>query len=73
MTSLDFLYIVLSIFVIVIWTLSVIFLYKAIKILNVLIELVEIYERFREIFDLYKMMPSYVLKTLKELIFNKKD
>lgn len=73
MTSLDFLYIVLSIFVIVIWTLSAIFLYKAIKILNVLIELVEIYERFREIFDLYKMIPSYVLKTLKELIFNKKD
>lgn len=73
MAPLDILYIVLSVFITVIGTLLAIFLYKAIKILNVLMEIVEIYEKIRELFSLYKLIPDIIINTIKNIIFSKKD
>jgi len=73
MTPLDILYIVLSVFIIVIGSLLAIFLYKAIRILNVLMEIVEIYEKMKELFWIYKIIPDIIIKTIKKIILSKKD
>lgn len=69
---LEVLYIVLILFTTIIWTLLSIVLYKLIKVLNVLMEIVEIYNKFRQIFLLYAQIPDLILDYVKDKIFGKK-
>lgn len=69
---LEILYIALTFFTIIIWTLLSIVLYKLIKILNVFMEIVKIYNKFRKIFLLYTQIPDLILDYIKEKIFRKK-
>lgn len=67
LTILEMLYIVLMLFTAIIWTLLSIVLYKLIKILNVASEMVEVYNKIRDIFLLYSQIPDLILNYVKEL------
>lgn len=71
-TILDTLYIVLILFTTIIWTLLSIVLYKLIKVLNVAMEIVEIYNKAKQVFMLYSQIPDLILDYVKDLIFWKK-
>ena len=65
LTSLDILYITLSIFTWVIWTLLAIVLFKVIKILRPIEEIVWYYNTFKSYLSAYRQIPLII----KEYIF----
>lgn len=71
LSILEILYIFLIFFTVIIWTLLSIVLYKLIKVLNVFIEVVDLYNKFRQIFLLYSQIPDLILNYVKEKIFSK--
>ncbi|MGE4443765.1 MAG: hypothetical protein AB7E37_02085 [Candidatus Altimarinota bacterium] len=73
METLDILYITLTFFTIVIGTLFSIVLYKLIKVLNVLMEIIEIYNKAKQVMALYAQIPDIIFDYLKGMLFSKKD
>lgn len=73
METLDILYITLTFFTIVIGTLFSIVLYKLIKVLNVLMEIIEIYNKAKQVMALYSQIPDIVFDYFKWMLFWKKD
>ncbi len=73
METLDILYITLTFFTIVIGTLFSIVLYKLIKVLNVLMEIIEIYNKAKQVMALYAQIPDIIFDYLKWMLFSKKD
>lgn len=71
LTILDILYTVLIIFTVLVWTLFSIVLFKLIKVLNVIMEIVSVYDKFKTIFWIYSKIPNLLLEKIKN-IFTKK-
>lgn len=72
MEIIEILYITLAFFTFIIGTLLSIVLYKLIKILNVAMEIVEIYNKAKQVMMLYSQIPDIIFHSLKEMIFGKK-
>lgn len=72
MEIIEILYITLTLFTFIIGTLLSIVLYKLIKILNVAMEIVEIYNKAKHIMMLYSQIPDIIFDSFKEIIFGKK-
>lgn len=66
LTVLEVLYIFLIAFVAVIWTLLSIVLYKVIKILGPITEMVETYDKVKNIIDLYASIPNIIVDWIKD-------
>lgn len=67
------LYIVLIFFTTIVWTLLSIVLYKLLKVLNTLTEIVELYNTVKSVLWLYSQIPEMLFWFLKDFIlWNKK-
>jgi hypothetical protein len=64
-TPLNFLYISLSIFTIVIWTLLSIILVKVIRLMRVAEEIVWYYENIKQILSVYSQIPLIIKEKIK--------
>lgn len=73
MEVLDILYITLTIFTILIGTLFSIVLYKLIKVLDTLMEIVEVYNKVKQILAIYSQIPDAIFEYFKDLVFRKKN
>lgn len=72
-TPLNFLYIALTIFTVVIWTLLSIILVKAIKILKVAEEIIWYYENIKQIISIYTQIPSIIKDKIKAFFIKNKN
>lgn len=72
LTILEILYIVLIIFSSIIGTLLVLILVKVLKILWPITELVDIYNKIKNIFKMYASIPDMIKEKVKESIKSKK-
>lgn len=73
LTTLDILYIVLSIFTWVIWTLLAIVLIRVIRILWPILEIISYYDKFKQYLSAYKQIPNMVKDKIFEIIKSKKQ
>ena len=72
-TLLETLYIVVIFFTTLVWTLLSIVLFKLLKVLNTLTEIVELYNNVKSILWLYSQIPEMIFWFLKDFIlWNKK-
>lgn len=69
MSLLEILYLVLIIFTSVVWILLSILLYKLLKIVNVLTEMVELYTNIKNVIMVYSNLPQLILWYLKDIVF----
>ncbi len=72
LTILDILYIVLITFWSIIWTLLVLVLIRVYKILWPMIEMLELYNKMKSIFQAYANIPEIIKNKVSETL-NKKD
>ena len=70
LTTLDILYIVLSLFTVIVWTLLTIILFKVIKILNPVLEIVDYYNQFKSYLASYKVIPAVIKEKVFEIIWS---
>lgn len=73
LTILEILYIVLIIFTSIIWTLLTIVLVKVLKILWPVMEVVELYNKIKNILKAYANIPDIIKNKVSETLKNKKD
>lgn len=73
LNSLDILYITLSIFVAIIWTLLSIVLFRLIKILWPVMEIVWYYNKLKEYLAMYAQIPSLIKEKIFELFSRSND
>ena len=73
LTILEILYIVLIMFSSIIWTLLVLVLMRALKILWPVIEVVELYNKIKKVFKAYSNIPDIIKEKAKDIMKNKKD
>lgn len=71
LTTLDLLYISLTMFTVILWTLLTIVLIRVIKILGPVMEIVWFYNKIKEIFSAYSQIPDMVKDKVKEVLWNK--
>ena len=72
LTILDILYLVLIVFSTIIWTLLIIVLIRIYKILWPMVEILEIYNKIKSIFQAYANIPETIKNKVSETL-NKKD
>lgn len=72
LTILDILYLVLIVFSAIIWTLLIIVLIRIYKILWPMVEILEIYNKIKSIFQAYANIPETIKNKVSETL-NKKD
>lgn len=72
LSILEVLYIVLILFTTIVWTLLSIVLYKLIRVLNTLEEIVTIYDNIKSILMLYSQIPDMIFGYVKDLLLWKK-
>ncbi len=70
LTTLDILYIVLSLFTVIIWTLISIVLFKFIKILKPVLEIVNYYDTFKIYLEWYKSIPAIIKEKMFDIIWD---
>ncbi len=70
LTTLDILYIVLSIFTAIIGTLLAIVLFRVIKILTPVLEIVDYYNQFKSYIASYKAIPGIIKEKIFDIIWN---
>lgn len=68
LTTLDLLYIVLIFFTTIIWTLLTIVLLRLLKILNVAVEIANIYIKIKQIVSVYSHIPTLVKEKVMGII-----
>jgi len=68
LTILELLYIVLALFVAVIGTLLTIILVRVIKILGPIMEIVNLYNKVKQILELYASIPQTIVDWVKDSI-----
>lgn len=73
LTILEVLYIVLIIFTSIIWTLLTIVLVRVLKILWPITEVVQIYEKVKNIFKAYANIPDILKEKVKDIVKKKND
>ena len=69
LTSLDILYITLSIFTAVVWTLLSIVLFRVIKVLWPVLEILEYYKQFKSYLSAYSQIPAMVKDKVFEIVW----
>lgn len=72
LTTLDFLYIVLSIFVTIIWVLLTVALMRLVKILWVVQEITDYYYTVKKYMSMYSKIPHIIKDKVFEIIGKKK-
>lgn len=72
MELLDILYIVLIIFTVIIWSLLSIVLYRILKILDIMMEILAIYNKVKAIAHMYWQIPEFAVEYIKNKIFWRK-
>lgn len=72
LTTLDILYIVLSLFTSIIWVLLTIVLIRLIKILWVVVEITNYYNIFKNYLSMYAKIPEMIKEKVFEIIWKKK-
>lgn len=73
LTILELLYIVLIIFTSIIWTLLTLVLIRVLKVLWVVMEMVAIYNKIKQILSVYSHIPEIVKEKVSEIISSKKE
>ena len=68
----DMLYIVLIVFTSIIWTLLTIALLKLIKVLNMATEIVDFYNKIKEMLSAYKKIPDIFKEKVSDIIKKQK-
>jgi len=68
LTTLDILYIVLSLFTVIIWTLLTIVLLRVIKILTPVLEMVDYYNMVKSYLSSYKAIPGIIKEKVFDII-----
>ena len=72
LTILEILYLVLIIFWSIIWTLLILVLVRVLKILWPIVEMLELYNKIKSIFQAYANIPDMIKEKFSETM-NKKD
>lgn len=72
LTILEILYIVLIVFWSIIWTLLILVLVRVLKILWPVMEMVEFYNKIKQIISAYASIPDMIKKKVSDTL-NKKD
>lgn len=73
LTTLDLLYISLSMFTVIIGTLITIVLIRVIKILGPVVEIVWFYNKIKQILSAYSQIPDMIKEKVKETMKGKKE
>ena len=73
LTTLDILYITLSIFTAVVGTLLAVVLFRVIKILGPVMEIVEYYEKLKEYLAMYAQIPAMIKEKIFEIFSSSDD
>ena len=73
LTTLDILYIVLSIFTVIVWTLLSIVLFRIIKVLWPVMEIITYYKKVKKYLSIYKQIPNMVKKKIFDLLWKNSD
>lgn len=73
LTTLEILHIVLIIFTSIIWTLLTLVLIRVLRILWPINELVDVYNKIKNVFKVYASIPDMIKEKIKESIKGKKD
>lgn len=69
LSTLDILYIVLSIFTSIVWTLLIVALYRLIKILWVVNELMTYVQKVNNMLSMWEQIPNIILEKIKQIIW----
>jgi len=69
LSTLDILYIVLSIFTSIVWTLLIVALYRLIKILWVVNELMTYVQKVNNMLSMWEQIPNIILEKIKSIIW----
>ncbi len=72
LTSLDLLYIVLMFFTTIIWTLLVLVLFRILKILWPIIEMVNLYKKIKQLLSIYAQIPEMIKEKIMGIINKEK-
>ncbi len=67
MEIIEILYIVLIFFTIIIWSLTSILLYKLLKIVSVITEIVEVYNEIKQVISFYNQIPKVFFESIKKI------
>ncbi len=73
LTILEILYLVLIVFSSIIWTLLIIVLMRVLKILWPVMEIVEFYNKIKQIFKAYASIPEQIKESVMDIFKEKKD
>ena len=73
LTILEILYLVLIVFSSIIWTLLIIVLMRVLKILWPVMEIVEFYNKIKQIFKAYASIPEQIKDSVMDIFKEKKD
>lgn len=73
LTILEILYLVLIIFSSIIWTLLIIVLMRVLKILGPVMEIVEFYNKIKQVFKAYASIPEQIKDSVMDIFKEKKD
>ncbi len=66
LTILDFLYLVSIFFITIIWTLMIIAMLRILKVLNVAVEIADIYIKIKKVLAIYSQIPQVIKEKVKE-------
>lgn len=69
LSTIDILYIVLSIFTSIVWTLLIVALYRLIKILWVVNELMTYVQKVNNMLSMWEQIPNIILEKIKSIIW----
>jgi len=73
LTILEILYLVLIVFSSIIWTLLIVVIIRVIKILWPVMEMVEFYNKIKQIFSAYASIPEQIKDSVMDIFKEKKD
>jgi len=73
LTILQILYIVLIIFTSIIWTLLIVVLMRVLKVLWVAVEIVEFYNKIKQILSVYAHIPEMIKEKVSDILSSKDD
>lgn len=73
LTILEILYIVLIVFTSIIWTLLIITLFRVLKVLKAITEVVDFYNKIKQILNIYAHIPEIIISSIKEVLSSKDE
>ncbi len=73
LTILEILYLVLIVFSSIIWTLLIVLIIRVLKILWPVMEIVEFYNKIKQIFSAYASIPEQIKDSVMDIFKDKKD